>query len=61
MRFGPALHLRAGLASAIDKMKQAADLVDAKAEFARPEDEAQAADVGFVIDAITAGAARRVG
>lgn len=60
MRRCPMLYLGAGLALAVDEMEQATDLVNAEAKLARPQDEAQATNVGLVIEPITADAARRI-
>jgi hypothetical protein len=52
MAFGSRFDLGTGLIPAVDQLKQAADFLDRKAEFAGPKDEAKRADVAFIVDTV---------
>lgn len=55
---GDALHLGAGVAAAVDKPQQRADLVQREAEVASAADEAEASPLGLAVQAMAALAAR---
>lgn len=55
------LHLCTGLLSSVDQLQQASDLVNTKSKFPRPQDEAEALDMTFIVSAVAIRVARWLG